>query len=311
MAADLVPADQQSETMLAPRFSPRQMLEGLELAKKFVRDSLKENVHYGVIPGTDKKTLWIAGADDIEFAYGLTTTFEIIEKEVDHCRENTYDAGKWVTIDDPGYEESARLKEAFPDKYRSKKYLKKGAQKESWLFQQRYPEVGTSIGLYRYVVKARVCNHLGVQIGEAIGICSSMESRYIRSPRDAEHTIYSMAAKRAKIAAISAALRLRRVFDSVEGEDLPDDGIPEPSQEERRGATDTTAHPVQIRGMAVVLRDWGISPETKKELDVICLDNDLKLADAISKAQTVVGPSAIETPEAFRAWLNGLKEAQS
>lgn len=45
---------------------------------KFVKGKLKENVDYGIIPGTKKKSLFKPGAEKIAFLFGLSPTFELI-----------------------------------------------------------------------------------------------------------------------------------------------------------------------------------------------------------------------------------------
>lgn len=60
----------------------------------------------------------------------------------------------------------------------------------------------TSIGLYRMTVECKIIRNADQYIlGEAMGSCSSFESKYISRPRDSENTILKMAQKRAFVAA--------------------------------------------------------------------------------------------------------------
>ena len=153
---------------------------------KFVQDGLKEGVDFGVIPGTgNRPALYKAGAENCGSWFNAEPVFEVVEREVDHDREN-----RW-----------------------SKSY--KGGGGKS----------GVSIGLYRYVVRCRlVQRHTGLEIGQGLGSCSTMESKYIDRPRDSENTVLKMAQKRAHVAAVLSGLGLSDRFT----QDI----------EEQRGTTD-------------------------------------------------------------------------
>lgn len=89
-----------------------------------------------------------------------------------------------------------------------------------------YGKRGTSIGLYRYVVKCSLRNRRGDFMGSGAGICSSLENNYCDRPRDVENTIFKMAQKRALIAAVLNALGLSGMF-TQDLEDLPKETYPE------------------------------------------------------------------------------------
>jgi hypothetical protein len=290
-------------TMLAPIINPVEMVEAHERLREWVAAALKPKRDFDILPGTEKYVILKPGVDKLLAGFQLKASFQILSEEVDHDRLNTYDAGKWVTLEDPGRNEKDRLKASFPGRYRSKK------TDRGWQWQEKIEEEGKSIGLYRYQVLCKLTDRIGEVVSEAIGICSSLEAKYIRSPRDAEHTILMMAMKRARTAAVTSLLGLSEIFEA------DDEAVAEPRHErpapaEREDSTDSTTQPVQIRGMAVILRDWGITTEAKKEIEVLCLENNLKLADALTEAQRSQGSSVVDSPEAFRAWLNGLKEVQ-
>lgn len=50
---------------------------------KFVKTKLKENVDYGIIPGTKKKSLYKPGSEKIAFLFGLKPNVELMEKVED------------------------------------------------------------------------------------------------------------------------------------------------------------------------------------------------------------------------------------
>jgi hypothetical protein len=285
--------------LLTPRFNPIEMMEAHGVMRQWVFEALKSGKDYGIIPNTEKNTLLKPGTDKILKGFQLTAEVRILEREVDHDRLNTYDAGKWVCITDPGRAEKDRLKAQFPGRYRNKK-----GYNGNWEFQEKVEETGTSLGLYRYVVECRLYDPDGVYIGNSTGICSSMESKYIRSPRDAEHTIYSMAAKRARTAAVIAALGLTEIFEAED--EAPVAGKPQGYEEAPApaDAPEQSAQPVQIRGMAVIVRDWSILAAHKAEIEDTVLSRGLKLAEAIAEAQRTNGAPAVASPEAFLAWLD-------
>lgn len=281
--------------LLTPRFNPIEMMEAHDSMRDWVMAALTPKKDFDILPNTKKNILLKPGIDRIIKGFQLTATCVILEQEIDHDRLNTFDAGKWVTVTDPGKAEADRLKATFPEKYRSRQFNGK------WHFQEKVEEKGTSHGIYRYVVECRLYDPDGVYVGNATGICSSMESKYIRSPRDAEHTIYSMAAKRARSAAVIAALGLSDIFEA-------EDEAPASSKNEDHpvsaDATEQGSQPTQIRGMVVVVRDWNIMAARKAEVEDVVISRGLRLAGAITEAQQKGGADAVASPESFLEWLD-------
>lgn len=289
--------------LLTPRFNPDEMLEAHDAMRQWVEGALVKKRDYDTLSGTEKNIILKPGIDRIIKGFQLTASCVIVSEEVDHDRVNTYDAGKWLTLPDPGRAEKDRLKTNFPGKFRNRKN-----SSGNWEWQEKVEEVGTSYGLYRYVVKCKLYDPNGIFVGDATGICSSMESRYIRNPRDAEHTIYAMAAKRARSAAVISVLGLSDIFD-VEDEAPSTPMVPTPTQAEREEAIDTGSQPTTIKGLVVVLREWDLNPVKEKDLKTLCLDRGLKLVDAIAEAQRTGGPSAIASLDAFLDWLGKVHPA--
>lgn len=69
-------------------------------------------------------------------------------------------------------------------------------------YDDRYKGACVSVGLYRFIVRARIVRQDGLVVGEGIGSCSTLESKYISRPRDCENTALKMAQKRAFVAAV-------------------------------------------------------------------------------------------------------------
>jgi len=171
-----------------------------------VHSALKEGRDYGVIPGTgDKPTMLKPGAERVALAFGCYYGEpEIIEKEVDHDREVRWKKTKWVIRPKPeGWKE---IKEAGLGRNRK-------LDDNKWVWQEREEESGTSLGLYRYVLKVPVISReTGEVVGSGIGSCSSLETKYIDRPRDTENTILKMAHKRAMVAACLVTFGLSDEF---------------------------------------------------------------------------------------------------
>jgi hypothetical protein len=71
------------------------------------------------------------------------------------------------------------------------------------VYDTKYKQGQRSVGLYRYVVKAILKRRdTGEWVGDGLGACSTMESKYISRPRDCENTALKMAEKRALVAAV-------------------------------------------------------------------------------------------------------------
>lgn len=167
--------EQQKPMILRPIVNPAELVIAEEEVGQLIIKALKSGVDYGFVPGSKKETLFKAGAERLQKAFGCHTDFEVVEKEIDHEKEI-----RWV---------------------------------------KRYKS-GTSIGLYRYVVKATIYAPGGLAVGSGLGSCSSLESKYVENPRDVENTIVKMAMKRAKVAATLDAFALSDRF-TQDVEDLP------------------------------------------------------------------------------------------
>jgi hypothetical protein len=293
-----------SGTMLAPMIDPQAMLAAHENLREWVGKALKEKRDYDKLPGTEKYVILKPGVDKLIAGFQLKASFVILSEEVDHDRLNTFDAGKWETITDPGYNERERLKAQCPGKYRSRK---RRDGKYDW--QEKIEETGTSLGLYRYQVQCKLSDSNGEIVAEAVGVCSSMEAKYIRSPRDAEHTILMMAMKRARTAAVTSLLGLSEIFEAED--EAPASGKSQGYEEPQSSAGyEPAAQPegngqgIAIKGMAGVFKAWDLLPTREKEVKETITARGLKVPDAITEAQRTKGAATVETVEAFLAWLD-------
>lgn len=162
--------------MLRPVVSPAELIQYRQEMSDLIVKFLKEGVDYGTIPGVKKPSLFKAGAEIINKAFGVYPTYEIISREADHDRPVhwTKTKKKW---------------DKATDKYAW------DAEKKDYVYEI---EQGDSVGFYSATVKCILINSAtGLVVGEGIGSCSTMESKYIDRPRDCEHVVLSMAQKRA------------------------------------------------------------------------------------------------------------------
>lgn len=188
--------------VLRPISSAADILAAQNATRELIAATLQADRDYGVIPGTNKPTLLKPGAERICLAFGLTAEYDVAEQEVDHDRPVN-----WVK--------------------RSWKWGKAKGEKV-W-----FENTGTSLGLYRYVVRCSLRHRdSGVVVATGIGSCSTMESKYIDRPRDLENTVLKMGQKRAFIAATLNAAGLSDQF-TQDAEDMDLGATP--------AATDTPA----------------------------------------------------------------------
>lgn len=191
---EIVPTGHDVSMILRPLVKPDEMIAAQQEIGQLIVKALKPGVDYGEIPGTrdSKAVLLKPGAERLQKAFGCHTTFEIVEREIDHNREVAW-------------------------------------RKQQWNYQTRRKEdtSGTSLGLYRYVVQAIVIGPNGQAVGYGFGSCSTLEAKYIDRPRDLENTVLKMAQKRAKVSATLDAFGLSgRFTGDLDDEAGSDDEAP-------------------------------------------------------------------------------------
>lgn len=193
---DLVEFKEPTQSMVMPIASPKEILAYQDIVHKLIQDGLKLGVDYGVIPGTgDKPSLLKPGSERIFLAFGAAPHFEILQSEIDHNRESPFQ----------------KKKKIWNNKFKGDRSFTEAI------------ESGVSLGLYRYVVKCKIIRSVDNRfLGDGIGSCSSLESKYVDRPRDLENTILKMAKKRAQIDACLTTFALSNRF-TQDVEDMQDD----------------------------------------------------------------------------------------
>jgi len=200
-----------STTLLRPLAPPDQVIEAHKEAVALIEKALEHGTDYGRVPGTDKDTLLKPGAERLCGAYGVVPTYEIVEKEIDHDRVTQYKTKKWIeTSKRPDKPTADAMKLAGLGKWKMTGEVD-GRKQYVWFESEE--EEGEVYGLYRYVIRCALMSRAtGKIVGDGLGSCSTMESKYIRHPRDMENTVLKMAEKRALIAATLNAFGLSDRF---------------------------------------------------------------------------------------------------
>lgn len=197
--------------LMRPVANPEAVLEVLEQTRKMLAKTLTDGVDYGVIPGTDKdkkkppkKVLFKPGAEKVAFSFGCRPEFTVDASEIDHERVLRFKT-PWVEAQKPRNRDlEAQMKEEGRGRNRQ--------VNGEWQWQEKGDGYEETTGLYRYVIRCRLVRYDGVVVGEGIGSCSTLESKYRSRPTDVENTVLKMAEKRAFIAAVLTAFGLSEAF---------------------------------------------------------------------------------------------------
>lgn len=170
--------------LVRPVAKPTDLLALHDEVTQIIQSNLTKGVDYDVIPGTgDNPSLMKPGAEKLNLAFGAAAEYDIIEQEAEHDREV-----RWT-----------KKKKVWRNQFRGDKIF-------NWELED-----GASLGLYRYVVRCRIVRE-GRVLASCIGVCSTLESKYVDRPRDCENTALKMAQKRAYVGATLHAYGLSNRF---------------------------------------------------------------------------------------------------
>lgn len=171
-------------SIVRPVVTPAAMVEAHKEVAELIAKALDPTKDYGVIPGTgNKPTLLKPGAERLVKAFGCVARYHIVETERDHNYPVVWTKRKKV------WDRQVRGKFSLAEEH------------------------GTAEGLYRYVVRAEIVTlDTSMIVGDGLGSCSTMESKYVDRPRDSENTVLKMAQKRALVAAVLNAFGLSDRF---------------------------------------------------------------------------------------------------
>lgn len=194
---------QQTQSLVRPIASPAEIIRYHDEITKIIQQALKEGTDYGTIPGTNKPSLYKAGAERLCLAFGAHPEYEPVKIECDHDREV-----KWL----------------------KKKKKWNNAYKGDRTFTE-VPEEGVSLGIYRYVYNCKIVLPDGRILGQGQGVCSTLESKYIDRPRDCENVVCKMSQKRSFTAAVLHSFGLSdRFTQDLEDQDFDTVVVAKPAQ---------------------------------------------------------------------------------
>lgn len=161
--------------LLQPIAAPAEIMAAQNATRTLIQKALDKGRDYGTVKGIDKPMLLKPGAERIVLAFGCYARFTVVESEIDHDREV-----RW-----------SKRKKRYRDEYQ-------GDKRFDWI-----EDAGTSLGLYRYVVRCDIVSReTETVVGSCAGSCSTLESKYIDRPRDMENTVLKMAVKRSLVGAV-------------------------------------------------------------------------------------------------------------
>jgi hypothetical protein len=172
-------------TILTPVAAPKLLIEAQQQTIAFVRQVLKVGRDYGTIPGTKTPTLLKPGSEKVLIGFGCVAVPEIVSATEDHDRPVTWE------------KKQKRWNNAH-----------KGDKTFEWDVVR-----GESLGLYSYTVRVKLIRaDSGEIVGEGLGICSTLEAKYVDRPRECQNTVLKMAKKRAQIDATLTVFGLSDEF---------------------------------------------------------------------------------------------------
>lgn len=175
MATELVKKEETIETESLIKLVPlSEVVARKKQLDEYIRGGLVENKDFGVIPSTDKPTLFKPGAEQILAWTNCYVETEVISEIHDIGRKNTY------------------------------RYFVKS--KNKWI-------EGTSEGFHSYDIRVIIKHRpTGQVVGTGVGSCSTMEKKYISVPNDSQNTVFKMGKKRALIDGVLTSFGLSDRF---------------------------------------------------------------------------------------------------
>ena len=235
---DLVPVD--NYPSITRQALPIEEIAGqVRLVKQVMRDLMKEDVHYGVIPGTSKPTLYQAGAQLLNVAFRLQPQYEIVGKEL--TPDRIYYQVKCTLIHIPSgqtWAEGMGACNSWERKYRyravAEKKLQEGDKERSVGVETR----GGKYGSYKvYLIPV--------------------------DPFDLDNTLLKMACKRALVAANINATASSDLF-TQDIEDMPKEYFGQDADQNGQGFQAMTQ--AQRRKIMAIKNEKGLTDEQIKAL---------------------------------------------
>lgn len=254
--------------LLRPTVPVREIVEVQTQVSGVIKAALRPGQDFGRIPGTERDVLLKSGAEKIASAFGCGAAYEIIDRDVDHFVPVTW----------------AKRRREWSGQGRSRTW--------HWVDDE-----GVSYGLYRFVVRCRLVHRQsGEVVGEGVGSCSTMESRYVQNPRDYENTVLKMAQKRALVSAVLGTFGLSGQF----GQDEEDRTEPEVVAPQQVPVVDQNRRPTAAQA-AAAKRLWAGDMDQFRNFRDLCSTRGVFWGEAILEAVE----AGVTTHDALLQYMEG------
>lgn len=223
--------------MLQPIAAPAEIITAQNATRELIQHALQQGRDYGKFGGIDKPSLLKPGAERIILAFGCYAKFTVVESEIDHDREV-----RW-----------SKRKKLWNNRHQGDRSFEWGE------------EEGTSLGLYRYVVRCDIVSReTETVVGSGTGSASTLESKYIDRPRDLENTVLKMASKRALVGAALVTFGLSDQFT----QDLDDRDPDEHTTAAPKGAAPSTPSRAPVAGAQAGPQPAPAAPPKRQKRDM-------------------------------------------
>jgi hypothetical protein len=294
-ATELERREQKDELALRYERTPEDLVAQVATIQRVLEAVMKEDVHYGVIPGTEKPTLLKPGAEKLCLLFRLRPKFarELREEADGHLTVTSVCSLYHIPTGDCLVEEMAGRCSTRESKYA----YRKG--------QRVCPKCGAAAIRKNKDGKTWQCMGFGDMGGcwEKFPIndpdITGQQTGRVANPdiADQYNTVLKMADKRALVAAVLIATGASDIF-AQDLEDLPEFGETKVEQKVERKAEATVDVSEQRRSLFALAKERGLSEDEFRGLMVEKTGRskftELTLDDIVALAYAVENPDAVD-----------------
>ena len=242
----------QGTSLVKEELTVGDVLAQVNLIQNLMKSTMKQDEHYGVIPGTKKPSLYKAGAEKLGLMFRLTPEIEVSERQDGQhresrvtCRLRHIPSGKIVG-------EGVGSCSTMEGKYR---YRTGGGELTEVQVPKSYWDTRKEDPTKAMATLKKVANDAGID-GDKFGtkkdeagvwrITTFGEKVEHDNPADYYNTILKMAKKRAHVDAMITATAASDIF-TQDVEDLPGMPAPTPAKEVRHEETSLGANDQELK----------------------------------------------------------------
>ena len=260
----------QGTSLVKEELTVGDVLAQVTLIQNLMKAVMKQDEHFGVIPGTKKPSLYKAGAEKLGLIFRLTPEFEISERQDGQhrefrvtCRLRHIPSGKIVG-------EGVGSCSTMEGKYR---YRTGGGELTEIQVPKAYWDTRKEDPVKATAILKKIANDAGIE-GDKFGTKKDDAGRWMIStfgekvehdnPADYYNTILKMAKKRAHVDAMITATAASDIF-TQDVEDLPNMPAPtpaKPSQDAPMTANDAELVQTFEKAISLATKIQGLSKGT-------------------------------------------------